>query len=152
MTECGHVKKRQLDIIKQQLFTAGELILAEGLFLMRRVALIVEGKGDVKAFPSLVAKAAAAFEIQLFPSGPPIRASEAKKLKRPGELERYLWLAASRDEAEEILLIVDLDDGCAKDFAVEFNQRAANVSKVTGKDFTYVLLYVSTRYGFCQIS
>ena len=46
---------------------------------MRRVALIVEGKADVKALPSLVAKAAAAFEIQLFPSGPPIRASEGKE-------------------------------------------------------------------------
>lgn len=31
-TECGHVKKRQLDIIKKQLFTAGELLLAEGFF------------------------------------------------------------------------------------------------------------------------
>lgn len=32
VTECGHVKPRQLDIIKQQLFTAGELLIAEGLF------------------------------------------------------------------------------------------------------------------------
>ncbi|WP_267361419.1 AAA family ATPase, partial [Methylobacterium sp. GC_Met_3] len=32
VTECGHVKRRQLDVIKQQLFTAGELLLAEGFF------------------------------------------------------------------------------------------------------------------------
>jgi predicted ATPase len=32
VTECGPVKRRQLDVIKQQLFTAGELLIAEGLF------------------------------------------------------------------------------------------------------------------------
>lgn len=32
VTECGPVKKRQLDVIKDQLFTAGELLIAEGLF------------------------------------------------------------------------------------------------------------------------
>ena len=32
LTECGHVRKRQLEIIKEQLFTAGELLLAEGIF------------------------------------------------------------------------------------------------------------------------
>jgi len=32
VTECGPVKSRQLDIIKKQLFTAGELLIAEGLF------------------------------------------------------------------------------------------------------------------------
>jgi predicted ATPase len=32
LTECSHIRKRQLDIIKNQLFSAGELLLAEGLF------------------------------------------------------------------------------------------------------------------------
>lgn len=32
ITECNHIRKRQLDIIKKQLFSAGELLLAEGLF------------------------------------------------------------------------------------------------------------------------
>jgi predicted ATPase len=30
-TECGSIRKRQLDIIKRQLFSAGELLLAEGI-------------------------------------------------------------------------------------------------------------------------
>lgn len=32
VTECGPVRSRQLDVIKKQLFTAGELLIAEGLF------------------------------------------------------------------------------------------------------------------------
>jgi predicted ATPase len=32
VTECGPVRSRQLDIIKKQLFSAGELLIAEGLF------------------------------------------------------------------------------------------------------------------------
>ena len=31
VTECGHINKRQLDVIKQHLFSAGELLIAEGL-------------------------------------------------------------------------------------------------------------------------
>jgi predicted ATPase len=31
LTECDHIRKRQLDIIKRQLFSTGELLLAEGL-------------------------------------------------------------------------------------------------------------------------
>lgn len=31
ITECGHVGKRQMDIIKENLFSAGELLLAEGI-------------------------------------------------------------------------------------------------------------------------
>ncbi|WP_267361421.1 MULTISPECIES: DUF4276 family protein [unclassified Methylobacterium] len=100
---------------------------------MKKIALIVEGKGDVKSIPSLIAKSAAAFGLQLVASDPPIRAGEAKKLRRTGELERYLRLAATRDEAEEIILVVDLDDGCAKEFADEFNGRAKPIADETGK-------------------
>ena len=32
LTECDHIRRRQLDIIKKQLFSAGELLLTEGLF------------------------------------------------------------------------------------------------------------------------
>lgn len=31
VTDCGHIRPRQLDIIKRQLFSAGELLLAEGI-------------------------------------------------------------------------------------------------------------------------
>jgi len=46
VTECGPVRSRQLDIIKKQLFSAGELLIAEVCF-DAEVALILEGHGDV---------------------------------------------------------------------------------------------------------
>lgn len=100
---------------------------------MRRIALILEGHGDVAAGCSLVAKAAASFGKQVYASEPPIRAGNAVKLKRAGELERHLRLAASREDVDQILLLVDLDDGCPAELANEFNARAAPVSQETGK-------------------
>lgn len=100
---------------------------------MIRAALIVEGKGDVSSIPGLVAKIAAAFNIFLIPSDPPIKSGEALKLKRPGELERYLYLAASRDEVDAVYLIVDLDDGCPKEYSIEFSNRAAPIQQQLGK-------------------
>jgi predicted ATPase len=32
LTTCDHIRQRQLDVIKKQLFSAGELLIAEGLF------------------------------------------------------------------------------------------------------------------------
>lgn len=82
---------------------------------------------------SLVAKAAASFGKQVYASEPPIRAGNAIKLKRVGELERHLRLAASREDIDHILVLVDLDDGCPAEFAKEFNDRATPISQETGK-------------------
>lgn len=60
---------------------------------------------------------------------PPIRAGEARRLRRAGELERFVDLATRREGAEEVLLVVDLDDDCAKDFHEEFVARVAEVSR-----------------------
>jgi hypothetical protein len=100
---------------------------------MKKIALVVEGKGDVKSVPSLVAKTAAAFGAHVIPCDPPIRGGEALKLKRPGELERLTYLAATREDASEVLVVVDLEDGCAKEFAEDFNTRVRPISESTGK-------------------
>jgi hypothetical protein len=101
--------------------------------VIKRVSLIVEGKGDVAAAASLLAKIAARFDIRSVVTGNPIRAGEAKKLRRPGELERFILLAAGH-EVDEIFIMLDLDDGCAKDWYQEFYKRAqatlANTKKV----------------------
>jgi hypothetical protein len=97
---------------------------------MRKVALIVEGHGDVNSVPSLISRAASAFDMQVIAANP-IRGGEAKKLRRPGELERHLRLAASR-KLDSIMVVVDLDDGCAKEFAEEFNRRAQPIAVETG--------------------
>jgi Domain of unknown function (DUF4276) len=96
---------------------------------VRKIALILEGYGDVAAGCSLVAKTAATFGKRVYASDPPIRAGNAIKLKRTGELERYLRLAASREDVDQILLLVDLDDGCAAQFAADFNTRATAISQ-----------------------
>jgi hypothetical protein len=95
---------------------------------MPKVALILEGHGDVMAGCSLIAKSAATFGVNIFASEPAIRAGNALKLRRPGELERYLRLAISREDIEQVLVLVDLDDGCAAQFHAEFSGRALPIS------------------------
>jgi hypothetical protein len=100
---------------------------------MPKVALILEGHGDVMAGSSLIARSAATFGAHVFASEPPIRVGNALKLKRPGELERYLRLAISREDIEQVLVLVDLDDECAAEFYAEFNRRAHPISQESGK-------------------
>jgi hypothetical protein len=94
--------------------------------LTRRLKLIVEGRGDVSATTSLICKCADAFGSNVIVVDPPIRAGEAKKLRRTGELERYVTLAASHDDVEEIFILLDLDDGCVMEYEKEFKHRAAH--------------------------
>jgi hypothetical protein len=96
--------------------------------LTRRLKLIVEGRGDVSATTSLICKCADAFGSNVIVVDPPIRAGEAKKLRRTGELERYVTLAASHDDVEEIFILLDLDDGCVMEYEKEFKHRAAPIA------------------------
>lgn len=100
---------------------------------MRRFAVIVEGKGDVASVPALISKTGSAFGLHLVPSLPPIRAGEVRKLQRTGELERHLELAASREDVQDVILLVDLDDDCAKQVYEDFNKRAEPLRARTGK-------------------
>jgi Domain of unknown function (DUF4276) len=100
---------------------------------MRRVAIVVEGKGDVEAASSLLCKSAAVFGLRVIVDDPPIRAGEVRKLQRPGELERFLELASLRQDANGVLLLLDLDDGCAAALSVEFRARAKPISEAFGK-------------------
>ena len=100
---------------------------------MKKIALILEGKGDVSAAPSLIAKASKAFGGLAVASDPPIRGGEARKLRREGELERLLRMAASRDDATDVLVLVDLDDDCPVEFHAEFVERSKAVVDQYGK-------------------
>lgn len=81
---------------------------------------IVEGDGDVDALPVLVRRVNPVFRCAR-----PIRVPKSKLLK-PGELERYAHLAASRITRQTpggVLLVIDADDDCPKILAPELAAR-----------------------------
>jgi len=87
-----------------------------------KVALIVEGFGDVQAMPTLAARTGAILGTQIHAHNP-IRAGCVTAVAREGELERFLKMAASRDGLEAILVVLDLDDGCPGEMAASFIAR-----------------------------
>jgi hypothetical protein len=101
--------------------------------------MIVEGKGDILAGASLLSKVFAKFKIDAMVAGDPIRAGEARKLNRAGELERFSILAAGHQDIDEIFILLDLDDDCARDWQDVFRRRAE--SAVSGLNKTVKLCF-----------
>lgn len=95
---------------------------------MINIALIVEGYGDLAAVPALVVKSAMMFNINVVVSNP-IRSGGVDKLRRAGELERFVTMAACRPDANLVLLVIDLDDDCAATMQKEFKQRCKDIEK-----------------------
>lgn len=77
---------------------------------MMRVAAIVEGYGDVHAIPTLISRTGVEFDTPMI-APDPIKAGEWKKVRKVGELERYLELAYRRSW-DKVVLIMDLEDDC----------------------------------------
>lgn len=88
---------------------------------MIRIAVVVEGYGDVQAMPVLIGKIGGKLGKMIIASDP-IRAGEWPSLRNIGKLERSLDLAASR-EPDGILVALDLDDGCPVDEGIQFQNR-----------------------------
>lgn len=92
---------------------------------MLTIASIVEGHGEVEALPILLRRIA---EV-VAPDSPifvprPIRVKRQLVVK-PGELERYVQLAAARAGGEgAILILLDAEDDCPAELAVELLRRA----------------------------
>jgi hypothetical protein len=99
---------------------------------VKKVALVVEGLGDRKSFPSLVTKAAQLCGEQVYVTKI-IEAGDWPKIRRPGELERFCKLASIANGVDEIVLALDLDDGCAKSEYEASLDRLAAVSCAIGK-------------------
>ncbi|THD81764.1 MAG: DUF4276 family protein [Phenylobacterium sp.] len=87
-----------------------------------KIAVILEGGGDAQAVPCLITKTAQIMGMAVF-APHPIESGGIHKLSRPGQLERFVELAASRGDIEQIFIVVDLDDGCAAEMQVEFLRR-----------------------------
>ena len=105
------------------------------------IALIVEGDGDHRAFPTLIAKTGAVVGEVHFANNP-IKAGTAEKLAQEGKLEAALRLAASRAGAELVLVAVDLDDGCPVAYHADFERRAKAL-QTSGE------LGIPVRFCFC---
>lgn len=96
---------------------------------MKRIAMVVEGLGDRKAFPSVVAKTGDLLNDPICVCHI-VEGGEWPSLKRVGELERNCLLAAKKGDPHEILVAIDLDDLCAKQ---EYEQAQNRVSSLSDR-------------------
>ena len=97
---------------------------------MTVVAVIVEGDGEVAAFPVLLRRIAQwrTPEVNVTVSSPPIRVRKDKFLNREDEFNRMLKLAAAKcGEDGWILVLLDADDDCPATLSRSIVDRAAGV-------------------------
>jgi len=106
------------------------------------VAAIVEGYGDVQAVPALIAKTSILLGNPAIASDP-IRAGEWKLLRRPGVVEGYLELAASR-QWDLILVVLDLEDDCAMAEAAVARERVEQWKD--GRDIKVEIVFMVREY------
>ncbi len=117
----------------------------------RKPVLLVEGDGDARAVPFLVRKIAEASGLyDLIPCPSPIKCGEIPKLRKDGQLERFVQYACNRKDGDSVILVVDCDDDCPVATSVEFAARvgliAQNTTKKVGlafiqKEFETLFLY-----------
>jgi hypothetical protein len=63
------------------------------------------------------------------------------KLRRVGELEKFVEYACVRSDGDSVLLIVDCDDDCPKDVAAEFGLRIRPIAERYGKKVGLGFMY-----------
>lgn len=90
---------------------------------MTTYAIIVEGPGDQAALPALISRATAELGTPVF-APHPIKVGNWKRLKKLGQLERYVE-AGMRPEVSGVIVSLDLDDGCPKVEIEEVEERRA---------------------------
>jgi len=89
------------------------------------IEVIVEGDGDRDAIPILMRTRLAALEIFDVDIGRPINAKGRGNLLREGQLERWLQLAALRDDVCGILVVCDTEGDPACDLGPALARRGA---------------------------
>jgi hypothetical protein len=78
---------------------------------------------------------------ECYPAANPIRCGELPKLRRAGQLERFIELACRRGDGDSVLLLVDADDDCPKDVISELSARAAPIAARFRKKVGMCLVY-----------
>ncbi len=119
--------------------------------------LILEGPGDKEAVPTIIREILYQNDVyDLVVQPHPIINQNIPKLWRPGELERFASYGLRR-EADSLLIILDADESCPKDVALDFGKRlkALDVAKKVGIAilrsefevfFLFSLLSIANRY------
>ncbi|MCY4372478.1 MAG: DUF4276 family protein [Spirochaetaceae bacterium] len=87
---------------------------------------IVEGHGEVQAIRILIERIALTLEPITYPEVErPLRVGRDKLVRRAGEIERYVELAANKSEPDgRILILLDADGDCPRDLAASLLDRA----------------------------
>lgn len=107
-----------------------------------RPVLVVEGDGDLEAVPLLLRRWFPVVGAPgCFPATNPIRCGDLPKIRRPGQLERFVELACSREDGDSVVLLVDSEDDCPKDVVAELTQRVAEIAERYRKKVGIALMY-----------
>lgn len=94
----------------------------------KRPVLIVEGDGDVAAVPRLIRETLHLHGIYNVGAAPrPKKNVELQKLRRAGELERFVEYAL-RDDGDSVLVVLDCEDFDPIQIGSEFVDRVSKLS------------------------
>ncbi len=97
---------------------------------MARPVLLVEGEGDKSAVPELVRRVCQRLEIyDVHPAPKPILCRGIPHLRKAGEIERFAEYACRRHDGDSVLLILDCEDDCPFEAAVELGRRVQPIAE-----------------------
>jgi hypothetical protein len=89
---------------------------------------IVEGQGEVESVPLLLRRVLGALGIWDVQVGRPLRSPRYQVVREP-DLKKMLALATRANDLQAIVVIVDLDDDCARDLIPSMTQWCAEIVK-----------------------
>lgn len=91
---------------------------------------IVEGHAEVYSMPALMRRLLGEWSKYKLEIGKPVRVPRYQVIKQ-GELERRVAMAMQRPNCRAVVVILDADDDCPKDFAPELLRRAEQAAQDT---------------------
>ncbi len=89
-----------------------------------RIAPVVEGDGEVQAFPVLLGRIVQAIDPAVHPVIAKPWREPCGKIRKAGGLERGVNALAKRSPGHSILVLIDSDDDCPRDLGPNLERRA----------------------------
>lgn len=127
---CAEDKREEIEINSLGFNVGGRNPRKTRCFRMK-LGVVVEGLGDRRATPCLIAKSAALIGLHVFASEI-VEGGGWDKQKKPNELEKNCLLVASNDDIAGILVLVDLEDGCPVEELNAIHERVEQLSDRIG--------------------